>query len=44
METMTEAEYARHRGVSRQAVNKLVLAGKLLASMPGVRVIEGLAR
>jgi hypothetical protein len=26
---MTQTEYARHRGVSRQAVNKLVKAGKI---------------
>lgn len=26
---MTQAEYARHRGVTRQAVHKLVAAGKL---------------
>lgn len=29
MELMTQAEYARHRGVSRQAVNKAIDAGKI---------------
>jgi hypothetical protein len=29
MELMTQADYARHRGVSRQAVNKAIGAGKI---------------
>lgn len=29
MQLMTQAEYARHRGVSRQAVNKAIGAGKI---------------
>jgi hypothetical protein len=29
MDLMSQAEYARHRGVSRQAVNKAIVAGKI---------------
>jgi hypothetical protein len=29
MQPMTQAEYARHRGVSRQAINKLINSGKI---------------
>lgn len=41
---MTQAEYARHRGVSRQAIGKLVSSGKLPATAfvleGGVRKID----
>lgn len=42
MHGMTQAEYARHRGVSRQAISKLISSGKIPASafVPG----EGGAR
>ncbi|WP_439363094.1 hypothetical protein ACNJYD_19905 [Bradyrhizobium sp. DASA03005] len=42
MDGMTQAEYARHRGVSRQAISKLISSGKIPASafVPG----EGGAR
>lgn len=32
MEPMTQAEYARHRGVSRPAITKLISSGKIPAS------------
>lgn len=37
MELMSQAEYARHRGVSRQAVNKAVGAGKIQLREEGGR-------
>jgi hypothetical protein len=35
MATMTQAEYARHRGVSRQAVLKAVRAGRIVLDQDG---------
>ncbi len=41
---MSQAEYARHRGVSKQAVNKLIAAGKIpFRERAGRKVIDAAA-